>query len=133
MHIFVLTGGLHIWYVCGRDLIGTVCVCHVCICDMYVCDMCVYISLVYFVCVCMCICVAYGWCVVWHEYGVFLKCLQDACIWHVGQCGCFRRAMKETTAIKRRQGCLRNHILTNLFCSTLTVPASCDLLSSTVT
>ena len=73
MHIFVLTGGLHIWYVCGRDLIGTVCVCHVCICDMYVCDMCVYISLVYFVCVCVCVC-AFVWLMHGVWYGMNMVC-----------------------------------------------------------
>lgn len=77
----------------------------------------------------VCICVAYAWCVVWHEYGVFLTCIRDACIWRVGHCGCLRRAV-ETTAITGGQGCLRDHMLTNLFCSTWAVTVPCGLLLS---
>lgn len=48
-------------------------------------------------------------------------------------CGCFRRGIKETMAIRGRQGCLREHLLTSLFCSSLTVTVQGDLrLSSPV-
>lgn len=46
--IFVLTGGLHVWYVCRRGFTGTVGICHMCTCNMDVmCVTCIFTCLWY--------------------------------------------------------------------------------------